>query len=176
MNRIKITLVITCLAGLACYGFFWPKHESVVYIDNTKIFHDFDMTKSLEKELVHDQQKRKYTLDSLKLEFQSWNKGVDSVIRTGKPSGELVLKTRQFENYIKNRETELQQQDINQAKDLDAKIWGQINQYVEEYGKENDYDIVLGVSGGGNVMYGKKEKDKTDDVIKYINKKYRGQK
>jgi outer membrane protein len=51
----------------------------------------------------------------------------------------------------------------------------QINKYVEEYAKENNYDVILGGNGSGNIMYLKNDINITDDVLVYINKKYNGE-
>jgi outer membrane protein len=49
----------------------------------------------------------------------------------------------------------------------------QINAYIERYSKEKGYDLVIGVTLSGNVLYGVESIDITEDVIKGLNESYK---
>lgn len=49
----------------------------------------------------------------------------------------------------------------------------QINSFVKSYAKSNNFDLVLGVTSDGNIMYGTDELDITDKVLMELNKSYR---
>lgn len=52
------------------------------------------------------------------------------------------------------------------------KIWERINEYSSLYSQKNNYKVILGKQYDGTIIYG--SVDVTDDLLKYINKKYEG--
>ena len=48
----------------------------------------------------------------------------------------------------------------------------QINEFVAQYAEANSYDVVLGTTAGGNVLYGAEYVDITDEVIEGLNASY----
>jgi len=52
------------------------------------------------------------------------------------------------------------------------KIWNQVNQFIEDYGKEKQYRFVLGATGEGTIMFGDKHVDVTDETLAYLNNRY----
>ncbi|HEY4787660.1 MAG TPA: OmpH family outer membrane protein, partial [Bacteroidales bacterium] len=51
--------------------------------------------------------------------------------------------------------------------------FNQINSFIEKYSKENNIDIVIGVTLSGNVLYGADKMDITDKILEGLNKSYR---
>ena len=49
----------------------------------------------------------------------------------------------------------------------------QINAYIETYSKENDIDIVIGVTLSGNVLYGAERIDITKEILTGLNQSYK---
>lgn len=55
-----------------------------------------------------------------------------------------------------------------------ADIWKQINGYLKEYGKKNQFRFIYGATGSGNLMYADEIENISEEVIQYINQKYEG--
>lgn len=51
-------------------------------------------------------------------------------------------------------------------------VLNQINSFVEQYGKEHGFDVILGTTAAGNVLYGTESIDITDEVLKALNDTY----
>lgn len=51
-------------------------------------------------------------------------------------------------------------------------VLNQINSFVEQYGKEHGFDVILGTTAAGNVLYGTESVDITDEVLKALNDAY----
>lgn len=49
----------------------------------------------------------------------------------------------------------------------------QINSFVERYAEIHGYDLVLGTTQEGNILYGNKAVDITNEVLKELNKSYK---
>lgn len=82
----------------------------------------------------------------------------------------LLEKQRQnIQQYVKTLE--------DKARDEDQKMTDgvihQINSFVEEYGKSHHYDFILGTTQQGNILYGAKAKDITEEVLEALNENYK---
>lgn len=51
-------------------------------------------------------------------------------------------------------------------------VLNQVNSFVEKYGKEKGYDIILGTTLSGSMLYGENTMDITDEVLAELNKNY----
>jgi outer membrane protein len=49
-----------------------------------------------------------------------------------------------------------------------------MSQYINDYGKKNNYDLILGADGSGTLMYSKAKYDISEEIIIFINNKYKG--
>ncbi|KIA92214.1 OmpH family outer membrane protein [Flavobacterium sp. KMS] len=54
------------------------------------------------------------------------------------------------------------------------KIWSRIQSYIEEFSKENKYQLIIGSENKTPVLYTDERIDVTQDLLKYINKRYEG--
>ena len=50
----------------------------------------------------------------------------------------------------------------------------QVNAFVERYAKEHAYDVVLGTTDAGSLMYGGSELDITQEVLTALNEDHEG--
>lgn len=50
----------------------------------------------------------------------------------------------------------------------------QFNAFVQKFAEEKGYDVVLGVTLSGNVLYAGKSQDITEEIIEGLNKNYSG--
>jgi len=66
-------------------------------------------------------------------------------------------------------ESESEIQKLQQT--LFSGTFNQINALVKEYAEENGYNIILGATSNGSVMYSKEVYNITDEVIAFINDK-----
>ena len=71
------------------------------------------------------------------------------------------------------KEEQVKNSNEQSAKRYNEQIWNQLNAYVKEFAQEKKYEMVLGTSGDGNVMYAAAELDVTDVAITFVNKKYK---
>ncbi len=53
-------------------------------------------------------------------------------------------------------------------------VLSQINAFVETYAQENGYDIILGTTADGSLLYGEQTMDITQDVLLALNKQHEG--
>jgi outer membrane protein len=171
MRKIIDTLVVINLIGLIALMVyqFMPKNDGYVYIDTFKVYEGFTMKQKLQKQLESVLQQDAGPLDSLRLEVKMLTLRYNQ-----QPSNEglkKLLVDKGQELRLREQEVKYKQEEL--AEKYDAQIWSQINQYISEYGKEHQCNMILGASGNGTLMYGEDTKNKTSEMIQYINKKYK---
>jgi len=150
---IATAVLFIVLTG--CVIYFSSKDKSKVgFFYNQKVFTGFDGTKALTKRVEQLRSENKKTQDSLK-----------SLISLGRQ--DLVSAYDQRAEINANTEQQMSEK-------YTADIWQFINEGVAEYGKNNDYHFIFGALGNGSLMYADSSKDVTEDVVRFLNEKYRG--
>ncbi len=163
INNIKYFLAVI-IGGLVVWGslkFFGHSDQTKSgFVLTQNLFQEFEGTKEFKAKMQPITEKQQSALDSLSKE----------IILAGRTPRAQEL-TRVYQelksSYLeKNRQEELL---------FSENAWKQLNQYIEEYGKEKGYGFVFGATGNGGIMYAEKSLDLTGDVIKYVNRKYKGE-
>lgn len=164
MKQLIWIAALVIIVALVILGFYVGKNtRKLGYVNVSKVFEVFELKKKLEADLNKVQLAKQSYLDSIKLKVQtlslsaSLNKDVEELKKV------YLLKENQF---IKEQEASFQE--------YNEQIWKQLNQYIEDFGKDNKYDYLFGTTGQGNLMYANQQDDVTDLVIKYVNTKYYG--
>ncbi len=132
------------------------------YIDAVRAFNEFNLSVELKEKTESESKKYDSRLDSTELELKLENNTETEDYRR------LVYKYQQLQQE--------QQSHINAlVEDSDGKIWGILNGYFKEFGKENHISLLMGGTGNGTILYADENKDMTDKFIEYANKKYEGE-
>ncbi len=166
LTKIK-TLVLILLAAAVVVLFYttFRSHKKLGYIATAKVFDEFSLKKEMENDLKKVQTSRQAYLDSLKLIVQTL---------AGGAAKDNDSKISEYKKMYLIKEEQFNQENESVLRSYNDKVWKQLNQYVEDFGKENGYDYLFGTSGQGNLMYAAEGDNVTDAVIDYINKKYNG--
>lgn len=159
MNQIKtdkIVLYTIALIVMLILAYLIKKEFSqskTVYVDIGKMLEGYKFKKDLENESTQNLYKIKNTVDSLKMvKKMDNNLIIDSQIHYAE---------RAFEQYYSYSNQE-----------MTKKIWERLNPLLEQYGKEKKIELLIGANGAGTLLYGDTQRDKTTEVIQYINQHY----
>ncbi|WP_299883439.1 OmpH family outer membrane protein [uncultured Lacinutrix sp.] len=155
-----ITLSLLVVAILYYLNSKEEKTETFVYVDNTILFNEFNMTKDIRTIEDNKIKAIKITMDSIYNLYKDLNK-------TTKKAKALELELNS-----KNQTLKLIQD--NYTNNLSQKVWSRLNTYVSQYAKENNFKILFGTSGNGNIMYAREEINITSSILTFCNKKYEG--
>jgi outer membrane protein len=130
------------------YWFFESRKPRTGYIENQRVFEAFEGKKYLEEKLSTVKAENKKRIDSLAKSMPaSWL------------DGEITR--------VNVEEQQLAQQ-------YNADVWREINRLIAEFGQHEGFEYVFGASGTGSLMYASESRDVTDEVIKFVNARYRG--
>lgn len=147
---------VLILLAILTYAIGNRESDKKAFILNQKVFSEFRGTLLLEQRLRDLKMHHQRQLDSLSLQIEK------------NPTPELKYVFE--ENF---RQFTLAEEELSNKYTTD--IWKEINQHVEEFGKQHGYDFIFGASGDGSLMFAKDAHNITGDVIHYINKKHEGE-
>ncbi|WP_044397223.1 OmpH family outer membrane protein [Lacinutrix sp. Hel_I_90] len=153
-------LLIIGLILFIAFSYFSPQEKKQVYIDNIKLFNNFKMSK--EMNLLHKN----------KIETQA--KKVDSLYQLFQISIQEKKEDKLLQYNLQQENNKLEEYQNYFTTSVSDQVWQRLNGYINDYGELKKYDIILGTSGNGNIMYSKDEFNITEDIIIFANSKYEG--
>lgn len=167
MNKkiIFLSLAVVIIAFCTVSFIFSDKEENqqkVVFIENNTVFESFQMKKDYDKILEKDLMVESQRLDSLGNLLNRMNQDTKiqgSVLETAK--GNYFAEKKVFEEHFSKL-----------SKEYTSKVYERLNTYIQEFGQQNKYRMIVGANGQGNVMYVENSADVTKELIAFINKEY----
>lgn len=148
------------------------KHKTrIAYVDNLKIFNDFNMTKELTKQNEEKYKSQIATFDSLVNAIKSLETDLQKLKTI---PNKRKMEYAKLQKIVVEKDKELKQIQAYVQGEISTKTWKRINEYIKSYGEKFNLDLILGAQGQGNIMYGKDNVDITEEFIKYANHKYEG--
>lgn len=179
----KIVFALICAIGLVSCDKSQPATNtsgvSTAYVDTSKLLKEYEEAKDLDakykakeeqisKELNADFEKLK--ADIAYFEKNAQAKGAQWAQQNG-----AVLQER--EQRLAYAERGMQQKlSAEYGKEADTLV-KKIKTFIKEYGKEKNFDYILGTNESSNtVLYAKDGQEITDDILKLLNEKYKANK
>lgn len=161
------------MLSLSLYLFYNSNKTKVAFIKSVELYNEFELKKELEIKLATVKNQRKSILDSLMLQLKMASTQLE--YNKGKEDKEIKLFQIQKQDYL-YKEKQFDEDNQRLAEQYSQQIWKQINQYVSDFGKENNYSFIYGASGNGAIMFAQDKYDVTKELTAYINEKYKGEK
>lgn len=160
MNKIIQWVLVVWMIGLTTYLVYVSQSKPSAYVNLNQVYKEFALTQELTEKYEFVKINRTSRLDSLEVEILKLDKSSDQYA--------------DFVNLYGAQQKAFSQEIDRLGLQYDDQIWKQINEYVEQFGSTSGYDLILGIKGEGNVMYGTQELNVTEEVLNYINRKYAG--
>ena len=162
-NKLNILMLLNSLSIvlIAIFVFYNynSKSKTIVYVDNSKLFEEFRMTKEMKTIGEKEFTTKKIFLDSLYAKLQE---------NIGEQEKEILMK-----EFVSKRE-EFDQFNQNFVVVESDKIWSRINSYAKDFSKENNYKLVIGSNNKQDILFADESIDVTKEFLDYLNKKYSG--
>ncbi|WP_299311233.1 OmpH family outer membrane protein [uncultured Aquimarina sp.] len=169
MKKNYTTLLVICnflflvvISALFSFCFLSRSESTIAYVDNVTLFNGFNMSKDLGKINNGKIIKQKKKLDSLYTIY--------SIFKEQKNTEKATT----LETQLRLEDQELRKINEYFSKEVSQQVWNRLNQYIKEYGESNQYRIILGTQGNGNIMFAREGVDITETVLEYANTKYEG--
>lgn len=172
-KRIITIIFIGCLIiGVLFFYTSWI-NPKIGCVDLQKVFNEFTLKKEYQQRAENMKMAQDKLLDSLKFQVSKMSNDLESIKN---PSQAKVQEFNAKRDFYFEKKKEFDDRIESLSKDYDSKIKSQLNQYIQDFGKEKSYSVILGESGNGSIMYSEESLNITDEVILYINDKYLGKK
>ncbi len=148
----------------------------IAYVHSQELIYDYEGTKEAMAEFNKEKLKWQANIDTLN---SSFGYAVDNYKNefsnlSTKERDEIEKKLSSQEYQLKGYREAIAKKVSEQDKILLEGVVNQINSFVESYGKENGYEIILGTNQTGNILYAEQTLDITKEIIEAMNKNYRG--
>lgn len=173
---VGLNLALTCT--VLFFYFFNSGKNTIVYVDALKIIKGYKGTVDVRRNFNSDNEKMKANLDTLGKELQLAVSNFESSKKRSATKTQLLM-----EQLVKSKQQRyLEYQDVvkeqyqKQEQELSIQLLTEVNDYISKYGKKNGYSIILAATNAGNIAYGDKSMDVTDDVLKGLNGQYQSKK
>lgn len=179
MNKTTTYIIITITFLVAAGSWIYQllTEPKIGYVRSHDMIYRYEGTKRAQANFQQKSQQWQARVDTLKMEYRKalhdYQRKTDDLTEQEKEHIEerLNKQQQQIQQYTRAIGQKTQDEDEQRMQE----VLNQVNSYVKEYAKKHNYDIVYGTTMSGNILYGKDEYDITDDVLEYLNRKYRGE-
>jgi outer membrane protein len=148
---------------------------NIAYVNSDTLLEHYDFFKDKRVELEEKQKK-------LESEFQNRARGLENEIANFQQTAnnmtmaqakaveeDLMRKRQNLMQYQQTLAGQLQQSEA----EVSEALYDNLAQYLQEYGKEKDFKLVLTYTKGSGVLYASDSLDITQQVIAGLNEKYK---
>ena len=178
MKKIPLYFAVVAVVLSLVALYFAKSSSQLVYVDVNKLIEGYSRTKVAKAEFDKKANLLKANVDSLVGNWQKELKNYEKERASLSPK-ELKLKQELLGNkqqQINGYQEAIQKKIQEEDKKVTQTVINDINDYIKEYGKDHNYRIIFGASGGGNIMYADESTDLTEEVLKGLNAEYEGKK
>lgn len=130
--------------------------KEIVYVDIEKLVTGYNLKKDMERDAGQSLYAIQHVIDSLEMIRKTINSQGPTLI-----DSQITRARYVYDEYY-----------TSSTNQMNKTIWERLNPVIEQYGKEKGLEIIIGANGTGSLLYADKGRDRTDDLIKYINSKY----
>ena len=161
-----------CVAGaLVVMASCNQQIEKTGYINNTKVVSDFKEMKAAQEKWTKRNNEVRAELEGKAKQFQIEVQGYQTIMKSmtasnrEKKEKELMTKQQELQREQQQKMQEIQE---GSQKEIDS-IINKVKDFIESYGEKNGYTYIYGDTETSNILYGKKELDLTDKILKELN-------
>jgi len=174
MKNLSIYVSASAIVISLIAIYFAKSSSELVYVDVNKLITGYSKTKVAKAEFDKKANLMKANVDSLVANWQTELKNYEKERASISPK-ELKLKQELLGNkqqQINGYQEAIQKKIQEEDKKVTQTVINDINDYIKEYGKDHNYKIIFGASGGGNIMYADESTDLTEEILKGLNAEY----
>lgn len=159
-------------------GSISPSELSIAYVNSDSLLTNYDFFKDLEKKFTDKREK-------LNKEYQNRAEGLQREINNFQTTaGNMTIsQARAVEEDLRKKQQNLMmyqeqlgQQLMQEESVMNADLYDKVSDYLQEYGKNKNLQIVLTYTKGSGVLYANEGLDITKEVIVGLNNAYTAEK
>jgi len=170
-NKILFVIILLLLGANAFIIVQYKSSPKTGYVLIQELYNGFEMKKEMEKKYLQVKNSREKILDSLTLELKILSQKI-AIEKEKNPETIQSFESKRAEFIERKQMFEEDNNALSQK--YDQEILTQLNQYTKDFGKANGYTYIFGNDGNGSLMFSEDSQNITNEVIEFINNKYKG--
>ncbi len=175
MNKIILVSVALLLVAVTWLGFKSSTVPRIAYIKSADLVYNYEGMKEAQQKQEKKTEELKSNLDTLQVNFQKainqYNSDYSKLSKQERLERENLLSVQQ--NQLKKYTLTIEEMIKKQDEQLTSGVLNQVNSFVETYAKKKGYDLVLGTTTSGNVLFAKESMDITNEVLLELNNQFK---
>ncbi len=136
----------------------------VGYISRNKVFEYYFKSRAMNDSISIKMKRIDYEIDSLTVFIDS----LRGTIQESKNNSELYKRYNESLGKLEILKSKANKKYNTLRSHYNQTVWSIINTSVQNYGKENGFDMIYGVGGEGVIMYADTSLNLTNKIINYI--------
>lgn len=166
-------LLILCGAAF----FLYSNQPKIGYVRSEELIYGYLGTKEAREEFSLKRNSLEANVDTLQVELErSIYEFNNAQVRLSSEEKEEERKRLQYQqNQLFQYSQSIQKKIKAEDQEMMNAVLNQINSFIEKYAEEKGYDIILGSTASGNLLYGEKGYDVTVDLLEELNNHYKGE-
>ena len=172
-NKLNIIGLVVSILAVTVAIYTHSAKNSIAYVNVAEVYSEFELSKELQEKYKKSAMVRNTILDSLRFSIDVLTKQIEKTT-SSKSKQNLIEKYNAKASEYQVREQQLAEDNKQQNQTYKEQIQTQLNQYITDFGKDKDYDLIFGANGSGVMLYASDGKNVTAELIEYVNNKYSG--
>lgn len=177
MDSFRIVVIVMMVLLAASVIYIYLHRPRIGYVRSYELIEKYQGTIDARAAFEKKKSSMSANVDSLRLDFErARNQYVSNLPRLstaqrteqekmlGQRQGQLMQYTDAIEQKIMEEDNRMMQQVLNQ-----------VNSFVESYALQEGYDVILGTTTSGSLLYGNKDMDITEVLLDELNANYKGE-
>lgn len=180
MNKITTILSISAfIVQLGIIGFLvrQDSKEKLVYINSAQLLNEYKGMQKARQAFQIKSKKWQSNIDSLVSDIENLivihEKGMPAMTKKEVVASKAGIEAKQRE-LMKYQEA-IRNNAAAEDEKMTQNVLNEVNDFLVEFGKANDYKIILSATSAGNIVYAEESLDITSQVIDALNLQYLGQ-
>jgi len=178
MNKVQyiiLSSLVLVLSAAISFGVAQWTNPKIGYVRSGDLVKNFEGMKEAKILYKSKMEKWQANIDTLQGDYRTaigrYTNDLPKLTKKEKEERELHLEKQEqgIREYVRSLEEKAKEEDEK----MTQAVLNQINAYIKEYGENHGYDVILGLTQEGNVLYGKDSRDITEDLIKGLNNWYK---
>ncbi|MFM1771449.1 MAG: hypothetical protein RLZZ71_591 [Bacteroidota bacterium] len=169
LKSVLLSLLVVGVFALAAVTFIKNKPAKVVYVNMDELFNGFQMKKELENDFISRSNQIQKRIETLQIKITNFKEEVNQKI-----SANYVDSLNRANTQLSDLNRQFQEEYMPLKEQYDAQIQNQLLNYMKEFGKTNDYDLVITNLNGSTVIFGSDDVNVTTEALEFVNQKYAG--
>lgn len=174
-NRLVFLILILLIFGAISFGIYKSySTPKFAFVRTEELIYNYNGMRDARETYKAQTDIWQSNIDTLRVQYQGavaeYQNAYKSLSDKERQDKQALIK--KLEENLKNYTTVIREQAQKKEQTMTEGVLNQLNSYVEEYAKKKGYDFVISGSGG-NLLYGAKPFDITDEVLSAINKEYK---